>query len=190
MAGEIDSLNTASYLSSIQNQNAQNIHKKNQTEKTNSSKRKKFSDFIKKADENSLETDSLPEEIQKMQVEEAAIFLKDAIDTAGDALSSNVNPKTIAEFKKSVRNFLKFIIKNNYEVVVTNRKRPQFVSPVNFFGNYNSHPRLKDPRVQINVINEKLENFARGMLKTQEANLKILAQAEEIKGLIVDFLSS
>ena len=93
------------------------------------------------------------------------------------------------KFKEAVGQFIKFIVDNNFEVSSKKNRRSQFVSPVGFFSNYNTKPRLKDPKVQINVINEKLDDLTRDMLSNQTSNLKILAQINEIKGLVIDLLS-
>ena len=91
-------------------------------------------------------------------------------------------------YQTEVGQFIKFIVENNFEVSSKRPRRPQFVSPIGVFSNYNSKPRLKDPKVQIEVINEKLDNLTRDMLSTQMSNLKILAQVNEIKGLVIDLL--
>jgi uncharacterized protein YaaR (DUF327 family) len=63
-------------------------------------------------------------------------------------------------------------------------------SRTNFFSNYSLPPHRIDPKYQIQVINEKLDALARETLSNQMNNLKILAQVNEIKGLIVDLMSS
>jgi hypothetical protein len=45
-------------------------------------------------------------------------------------------------------------------------------------------------KVKINAINQKLDALTRDMLMNQQNNLKTLAQMNEIRGLIIDFLSS
>ena len=123
-----------------------------------------------------------------MSIEEAAIFLKDRVDIAGEDLAFELNDENIEKFKKSVKQFVSFVVKNNFEVTKKNRRG--LVSPIGVFSSYNTQPKPREPRIQIQVINEKLDNFVRETLNNQKDNLKILGQVEEIKGLIVDFLSS
>ena len=49
---------------------------------------------------------------------------------------------------------------------------------------------LANPEEIVNVVNEKLDALAKGMLMDQADNLKILKQVNEIKGLIVDLMQS
>ena len=61
---------------------------------------------------------------------------------------------------------------------------------MNSFSNYNTKKRLKDPRTIVVTINESLDHLARGMLIGQKNNLKLLAQVNQIKGLIVDLMQA
>ena len=63
-------------------------------------------------------------------------------------------------------------------------------SRTNFFSNYTIPPHIIDPKYQITVINKKLDEMTQATLENQIDNLKILAQINEIKGLIVDLISS
>ena len=185
---EIDSLGNSFYYAGLQNSSS---HLKNQkADKAQKTSKSKFTDFLKtdKAEED-LQTNGLPAEIQTMSVEEAVVFLRDRVDLAGNDLSESSTQENLKKFKEAVGQFIKFIVDNNFEVSSKKNRRPQFVSPVGFFSNYNTKPRLKDPKVQINVINEKLDDLTRYMLSNQTSNLKILAQINEIKGLVIDLLS-
>ena len=42
----------------------------------------------------------------------------------------------------------------------------------------------------INIINQKLDDMVRDTMTLQKNNLKILQQADEIKGLIVDLMQA
>ena len=59
----------------------------------------------------------------------------------------------------------------------------------NSFSNYSLPPTLEIKKVKINTINQKLDALTRDMLMNQQDNFKTLAQMNEIKGLIIDFLS-
>lgn len=184
---EIDSLGSNFYYAGVQNSSSQLKNQK--ADKSQKTTKSRFSDLIKgeKAQE-SIETNGLPPEIRTMSLDDAVIFLRDRVDLAGNDLSELSSQENLEKFKKAVGQFIKFIVENNFEVTSKKPRRPQFVSPVGFFSNYNSKPRLKDPKVQIEVINEKLDNLTRDMLSTQMSNLKILAQVNEIKGLVIDLL--
>lgn len=190
---EIDSLQNAYYYSGIQNSTNEAL-KRQKTEKSSSAKstkKTKFSDFFKnKNDEAKILESEFPSQINEMSTEDAAIFLKDAVDIAGNELSSSVNPENVEKFKKAVKQFISFVVKNNYEVITKKSKRPKFVSPVGMFSNYNTTPHPKNPKVQINIINEKLAQLTKETMKTQMDNLMILQKADEIKGLIIDLMSS
>lgn len=188
---EIDSLGTSYYYSGIQNSTNEALKNK-KAEKSSETKKSRFSELLKTKEEPEadFETKGLPPEIAAMSFDDAVIYLKDAVDNAGNALSESVTSENIDSFKKSVSQFISFVIANNYEINSRKPRRPQFVSPVNYFANYNTKPRLKDPKVQIEVINKKLDELARETMSQQMNNLKILAQVDEIKGLIIDLMSS
>ena len=88
-----------------------------------------------------------------------------------------------------------FVVRNNYEVSSKRKKnrmgRDLIVpSRTNFFSNYAIPPHVIDPKYQVTVINKKLDELTQATLETQKDNLKILSQINEIKGLIVDLISS
>ena len=118
---------------------------------------------------------------------EAAVFLKDEVDKAGNKLSENQSSENIAEFRNAVRLFMKYIVDNNY---IEHKKelRGRLSKPMQMFSKFNDKKRPKDPRVIIQTINQKLDNMVRDTLTQQTNNLKILQQANEIKGLIVDLM--
>ena len=186
---EIDSLGNNFYYAGVQNSSSQLKNQK--AEKSQKTTKSRFSELIKgeKTEEN-IETKGLPPEIRTMSLDDAVIFLRDRVDLAGNDLSESSTQENLEKFKEAVGQFIRFIVDNNFEVTSKKTRRPQFVSPIGFFSNYNTKPRLKDPKVQIEVINEKLDNLTRDMLSTQMSNLKILAQVNEIKGLVVDLLHS
>lgn len=187
---EIDSLGSNFYYAGVQN--SQNQALKNQkAEKAEKTKGSKFTDFMKGAKAEEISSpNGLPPEIQTMSIDEAVIFLRDRVDNAGNALSEELTKENLENFKEAVGQFIKYIVDNNFEVNARKPRRMQIVSPTNFFSNYSLPAHPKDPKVQINVINEKLDNLTRDMLSTQMNNLKILAQVNEIKGLVVDLLRS
>ncbi|MCR4579313.1 MAG: YaaR family protein [Treponema sp.] len=195
---EIDSLGTNYYYSGVQSSTNEALKKNQKKEKASSTKKTKFSELLKaEANVNEANTlaQGLPLEIAGMEVEEAAIYLKDAVDIAGNELSEELSKENIENFKTAVRQFMTFVINNNFEVSSHRKKnrlgKDRIVpSRSNFFSNYSLPPHRIDPRYQIQVINEKLDALTRATLETQMNNLKILAQVNEIKGLIIDLMSS
>lgn len=187
---EIDSLGTSYYFSGVKNLTNE-VLKKQKIEKSSSAKKTKFVDFFKtKEEESDFITKGLPPEIKNMSFENATIFLKDAVDIAGNELANSITQENIENFKNAVSQFIRFVVSNNYEVNYKRKRRKEFVSPIGMFSNYNTMPRLKDPKVQINIINEKLEQLTKETMKTQMNNFLILQKADEIKGLIIDLMSS
>lgn len=188
---EIDSLGSNLFYAGVQNSTNEAL-KQRKAEKSDKTRKNSFGDILKtnKETETEFSAIGLPPEIQGMSFDDAVVFLKDAVDMAGDTLSAEVNDQNIAQFKKAVGQFISFMIDNNYEVTVKRPRRMSFVSPVGFFSTYNTKAHPADPKIQINIINQKLEELTQATLENQRENLKILKQIDEIKGLIVDLISS
>lgn len=184
---DINPLST--YYSGLQNTSTA-LQKDAKKEKVNSNSKLKFNQLLNDSSEkSSLSTlQDLPKEIQSLSVEEAAIFLKDQIDMAGDRVSQNPTGENLMSFKKSVQQFMRFVISNNYEINKKNKKG--FSKPMQMFSMYNTKNRPRDPRVTVQMINTNLDNLTRGMIFNQRDNLKLLAQIDEIKGLIVDLMQA
>ena len=197
---EIDSLGTNYYYSGVQNASNEAIKrntKKEDVRKTGGAKKLDFGKLLK-GDETEpqfvTEGLSLPPEVAAMSIDDAAVYLADAVSMAGNDLSENLTKENIDKFKASVQQFIKFVIANNFEVNSKRKMRkgkPLMVpSRTNFFSNYSLPPHVIDPKYQIEVINKKLDALTRETLSNQMNNLKILAQVNEIKGLIVDLMSA
>lgn len=186
---EINPLGASVYYGGVQNAASQ-AAKEQKKEKINSSGKIKFSDILKKSNESESEltTNGFPAEIANMSIEEAAVFLKDAVDIAGNKLSENLTSENVAEFRASVRQFIRYVTENNYEEHI--KKRRGFAQPMQYFSNYNTKKRPKDPRVIIQTINTKLDEMVRETLRMQAQNLQILDKVNEIKGLIVDLMQA
>ncbi len=193
---EIDSLNSMNFAG-IQNVAGNQIDKNRKTEKSKKSGISKFSHLLKEkqTENNKLYSLELPEEIQKMTVDEAAVFLHDAVDEAGNALTESVTKENIEKFKKTVKQFITFVEKNNFEVsteLKTNRRRRPIPNTPHF--NYGSYtvPTTYRKKTSITIINKKLDELTLDLLDRHNANgnFKILAKVNSIKGLIVDLMSS
>lgn len=193
---EIDSLNSMNFAG-IQNVASNQIDKNNKTEKSKKTGLSRFSQLLKETqtENDNLYTLELPDEIQKMSVDEAAIFLHDAVDEAGNALTESITEENIEKFKKTVKQFITFVEKNNFEVSTTlktnRRKRPIPSTPHFNYGGY-TVPTTYRKKTSITIINKKLDELTLDLLDRHNANgnFKILAKVNSIKGLIVDLMSS
>lgn len=202
---EIDGIgNNSLYFTSLQAANSaavrnQKTEKAKEADKLEKARKTSFTDALKKAGESqTFKLNGLPPEIQGMSIDEAGIFLRDAVDAAGDALSNNINAETLANFKKSVAQFITFVVENNFEeyrkdhplaAKLKRRRLPAVKAPVNVFGNYNTVTTNIPQQLRIETINRKLDEITRDVLKRQIDNLKILSNIDEVKGLVVDILN-
>ena len=190
---DINPLGASSYYSGLQNATSQAAKDAKKNEKTSSTKKISFSElkksFSKTEAEREAEAAGYPAEIAKLSIEDAAVFLKDEVDKAGNKLSENQSAENIAEFKRTVKLFIKYVVENNY---VEHKKelRGKFSRPMQMFSKFNDRTRPKDPRVIIQTINQKLDSMVRDTLTMQSNNLIILQQADEIKGLIIDLMQA
>lgn len=176
--------NSALYFSanSLSAKKAQNEKDKVKTSKTNKSS---FANMVEKQEEVfNLASAGLPLEIAGMSVEDAVIFLKDAVDQAADRLTEQANDKTMADFRKSVGQFIKYIEKNNYEIKSKKRFGSTHRKSVYF-----EEKRQRDPLFQIHVIDTKLDELAAMVLQNHADKLRLLTKVDEIKGMLVDFLA-
>jgi uncharacterized protein YaaR (DUF327 family) len=104
--------------------------------------------------------------------EEALQELLDDVHSAGDALRLRPLEGEIREYKRAVRNFLHYVVENGYSVKTEN-----------YLLNHE-----KRHKVQIEVVDRKLEQLAAGILSGQLDQVSILARLDEITGLLVDLL--
>ena len=190
---DINPLGASTYYSGLQNATSQAAKDAKKNEKTSSVSKLSFSElkksFGKTEAEKEVEAAGYPPEIARLSIEEAAVFLKDQVDKAGNKLSENQSTENIAEFRNAVRLFIKYIVENNY---VEHKKelKGRLSKPMQMFSKFNDKKRPKDPRVIIETINQKLDSMVRDTLTLQNNNLKILEHANEIKGLIVDLMQA
>ena len=186
---DINPLGASTYYGGLQNATSQ-AAKESKKEKIDSSKKIKFSELLQTKNQGSsnIEAAGFPPEIAEMSLEDAAVFLKDAVDLAGNDVAASASTENLLKFKKSVKQFIEFVVLNNYEVKT--KKRHGVSQPMQFFSKYNEKVRPKDPRMIVTTINEKLDAMTRAMLIDQKNNLQLLAQVNEIKGLIIDLMQS
>ena len=196
---EIDSLGANYYYSGVQNATNEAIKrntKKEEIRKANKAKKLDFGKLLKgdEVEEPQFIADGLPIEVRSMSIDDAAVYLADAVSLAGNDFSGEQTQENLEKFKTAVSQFIRFVIVNNFTVDIKKRKaRPgkaRQPSRLFVFSDYSMPPANPKPRVSIEVINEKLDALARETLSAQSNNLKILAQVNEIKGLIVDLMSA
>lgn len=196
---EIDSLGTNYYYSGVQNASNEAIKRntrKEEVKKSGSSKKVDFAKLLKgdEVEEPQFVAAGLPPEIATMSIDDAAVYLADAVSMAGNEFSEEQTQENLEKFKNSVRQFIKFVVSNNFEVnIKQKRQRPGKSgqpSRLFVFSDYTVPAQKKNPRYSIDIINEKLDALARETLSAQSNNLKLLSQVNEIKGLIVDLMSS
>lgn len=182
----LDPLSSAMYFSSVAAASKQ-VQKEQEKSKTQNTKKTSFEKTLEQEKEkNSLVSAGLPVEIAGMELVEAMEFLKKQIDEAALELDANPTAEGFKNFRKTVSQLLKYVEKNNYEVVQYRRvKRQVKICKPPYF----EEVRERDPFFQIHTINENLNQMALMFLNDHADKLKIMTKAEEIKGMIVDFFA-
>lgn len=171
----LDPLNSGLYFSAA-NQVAQQKKEKEAATKKTSGNRRIFSDFLKSAESANTETNEIPPEIAKLSYAKAIETLLDSVYSSGSILSKKQTMEEVQNYKRAVKNFVNFVVKNCYEVesfqtskatALAKRKRPK-----QFY--------------LIEVIDKKLDKLATEVLINQRNQLAFLAKIEEINGLLID----
>ncbi len=183
----VESLGQNAYFNvaqAVASQTAAQTSRKEAAEKTNKTGKKSFaSAYEKSLAEKELLDAGLPAEIAGMEIEEAAIFLKDKADIAADKLLESQLPEVFAEYRQSVSQFVRFIVRNNFDVVKHNPSKLMI-------RRHKMDPRKSiDPKVTVQVVNQKLDDLARWLLSSQKKQLGLLAKVNEINGLLVDLMA-
>jgi len=111
--------------------------------------------------------------------DEAKETLLDEVRSAGDSLKRRPLPAEMIEYKKAVRNFLNYVVKNSFDIKVSEGiKRKNYVR-----GEKRWDAKM---HLQIQVIDKKLEELAAEILMKQINDLELKNKLEEITGLLVD----
>jgi uncharacterized protein YaaR (DUF327 family) len=113
--------------------------------------------------------------------------LLDDVHSAGDALKNHPFPEEIKRYKQAVRDFIHYVVENGYAL----KKQtgvPNYLKP-GFKGQRGSDA-AKNRNVfhLIQVVDQKLEQLAAGILAGQTSQIELLARVNEIAGLLVDLL--
>ncbi len=153
------------------------IAKKKEKKASNAkTKVKSFSSVLKTTQDNQEvfinDTDTIAA-LEGKSFDETLQYLVDSVYLAGDKLKKNPFTEELKDYRKSLSQFLNFIIKNSYEVETFQRKRG----------------KKRVVYTLVNVVNQKLDTLATDILFNQADQISILVRIEEINGLLVDFFS-
>ncbi|MDR0540232.1 MAG: YaaR family protein [Spirochaetaceae bacterium] len=113
----------------------------------------------------------LESRLRELGRDEAVGVLLDEVHSAGNVLKERPFPDEIKRYKQAVRGFMRYVLKNSYEVDMHINRAKQ------------------KKTVQIIVIDKKLEQLAAGILSGQITQLSLLERIDEIRGLLVDMLN-
>ncbi len=180
--GQIDT--SSSYFASIAAQTAarQAGTGAGKLDKTERKKSLRFEKLLEKQQESDALKESslleLPEEIRNLPEDKILSVLLDNVTEAGDALKEKPVPDNIIRYKESVRNFIKFVVSKSFDVENSDGIKIRRGLEIK-----------QKQYTQIQVINQKLEKLAAGIMANQKDQLSILAKIEEINGLLVDLIS-
>lgn len=100
--------------------------------------------------------------------------LLDNVNEIGERLKESVSLGVVQDYKRAVRDFLAYIVKNTL-AVERHESGPSVLKRKRF--------------TLIRVIDQKLERLAAGILLDQRTQLDILRRIDEISGLLIDLLS-
>jgi uncharacterized protein YaaR (DUF327 family) len=119
--------------------------------------------------------------------EEAVVMLQDAVQSAGDDLKNRPFPEEIQRYKRAVKNFLRYVVEYGF-AAERQIGIPQYLRP-----GYRGSPARPDARDRktytiVQVVDEKLERLAAGILTGQTGQLELLTRLEEINGILIDLL--
>ncbi|MDO4505815.1 MAG: DUF327 family protein [Spirochaetales bacterium] len=181
---EVDGINSSQiYFQAAQSaaaQQAVKAKKDNKAEKTAPKKGIFASLFEKAQTQVQVTQDGFPIEIAEMELEDAAVWLRDQADSAADYLKDHQTPDVFADYRKKVSNFMRYVVKHNLEFKKKNR-------------NYRRSSQ-REPHCQINIINAKLDEMARWLINPandiHRRTLGMLERINELKGLLVDLYAS
>ena len=133
--------------------------------------RREFSHLVESAAEDGELT---PEEFDDAKKRRSIEELLDAVFSAGDRLKKAPTTDAIKDYRQQVKAFVKFAVAHSIAV-------EESTSGANI---------LKRKRfTMVRVIDEKLESLAASVLAAQKDQLAILAQIDEINGMLVNLVS-
>ena len=166
----IDPLNTSLYFTAAAQERQKEI-----SAKKAAAKKRTFLDILHDAADTELESpNGIPPEYANLPVEKAVEKMLDTVYMTGDLLKKNPSKETIEQYRKAVKNFLGFVEKTNYKV----KKQTSCVNV-----------KKRHEYTTIKVIDEKLEELAKGLLFNQKKQMDLLAKVDEINGILIDLIT-
>lgn len=174
----VDPINQSLYFTAVSSAAGEAAREAKKKEKSGAQQKAGiFSAMLKKNEEaNELASAGLPAEIAGMSSEDAVVFLKDRVTTAGDKLVDSMSEDAFAEYRRAVSALMKYVVKYSFEL-------EEFRMP-------NRRTKKEKVVVQLRIVDEKLNDLASEILANQIDKLLILKRVEEIQGLLVDVLAS
>lgn len=146
-----------------------------ETKKKEKSGIHRFAQLVKsEVIEPAPEDAAIPAHLAGLSPEKVLECLLDDVHSAGDLLKEKQLPDNIVAYKNAVRSFMKYVVDRSY--TVTERTSG---------GNILKRKKF----TQVQIIDQKLEQLAAGILSNQRDQLGLLGKIEEINGLLVDLLS-
>jgi uncharacterized protein len=144
---------------------------KKKTGKKEKAQNRSFSHLVENAEQSGeTATEDLPEQRARGGIEE----LLDAVFSSGDALKKAPTFESIRDYRHKVKAFIAWTVSHSVTVEETT----------------SGNNILKRKRFTIlKVIDQKLEALAASVLAAQKEQIGILAQIDEINGLLVDLVS-
>jgi uncharacterized protein YaaR (DUF327 family) len=100
--------------------------------------------------------------------------LLDRVFVLGEELKKYHTLSKLGDYRSCVRQFLNFVLDNAYRAEEVN-------------GYLNKRTMIQKKHSVVRIIDEKLDRLARAVLNEQQGVLSILAQVEEINGLLINF---
>jgi uncharacterized protein YaaR (DUF327 family) len=120
--------------------------------------------------------------------EEALQVLLDDVHSAGDALKLKPLGEQMRGYKRAVRRFLHYVVENGYSLE-SHEGIPNYLKP-GFKGKRGStEAREGKLFYNIQVVDEKLEQLAAGVLSGHIDQLELLSRLDEITGILIDLMS-
>ncbi|NLK45763.1 MAG: YaaR family protein [Treponema sp.] len=155
---------------------AASMARKKEKEARKASQKQNFSAMIKEsfeASDENLKT-QIVSGIDALPYEQAINKLKELVNSTGEDLRKNQMPEEMKKYKEAVKQFVDYVVKNNYDVEQSRRR----IS-------------LTRDRIiyKVKIIDQKLEKLAAEVLLAQHDQIAFLARIDELNGLVVDLLS-
>ncbi|MDR2842253.1 MAG: DUF327 family protein [Spirochaetaceae bacterium] len=160
------------------------------SEKEKTKRAPAFSRLLKKGLTGTKERIAISAADAALSQEKIVETLLDDVFSAGDDLKNRPFPNEIKKYRDCIKKFIGYVVENNYTIEknkgVPNGQKPKYNRP-----GLKVDPEKRSERMQfsaIKIIDQKLDKLAAEILMVQNVNIKLLADIEEINGLLIDML--